>query len=75
MVMTGDTYPKKQTANTVILDFGSAKKDDIDDLRDGEGRLFKKAEKVMDDLQEAGHVSDNVQPIIVIIKKKVEKGW
>ncbi|MDJ1183556.1 hypothetical protein [Roseofilum casamattae] len=65
----------KQQANTIILDFGSARKDDITDLRYGEGKLFKKVAKVVETLQDKGEVQENVQPIIVIVTKKSEKMW
>ncbi len=69
-VMSIDT--KKQPANTVILEFTGAKTDDIDDLRRGEGKIFKKVGQTIEKLQESGEVSDNIQPIIVILKKKRE---
>ena len=54
---------------------GKFKKDDIDDLRHGEGRIFKKIEYVLEQLQESGQLSENYQPIIVVTKKKKEKDW
>ncbi|NET59123.1 MAG: DUF3713 domain-containing protein [Symploca sp. SIO2E6] len=64
-----------QRENTLILKIGKHKKDDIDDLRDGEGRIFKKIEYVLEKLQASGQLSENYQPIIVITKKKNEKDW
>lgn len=64
-----------QKENTLILRMGKCKKDDIDDLRYGEGKLFKKIEYVLEQLQESGQLSDNYQPIIVVTKKKKEKDW
>lgn len=62
-----------QTENTVILEIGSAKKDDITDFRYGEGKLFKAVAKAVEDLRESGKVSESVQPIIVIVKEKKDK--
>ncbi|NEQ72507.1 MAG: hypothetical protein F6K23_05120 [Okeania sp. SIO2C9] len=75
MVMSSDTSEKsvKQQPNTVILEFGGAKSDDIDDLRRGEGKVFKRIGQTIEQLQESGEVSDNIQPIIVILKKKKSK--
>jgi len=64
-----------QKQNTIILRMGKFKKDDIDDLRYGEGKIFKKIEYVVEELQQSGQVSENYQPIIVITKKKKEKDW
>ena len=75
MVMSSDTSEKsaKQEANTVILEFGGAKSDDIDDLRRGDGKMFRRIGKTIEELQKSGQVSDNIQPIIVILKKKKSK--
>lgn len=64
----------KQTENTIILEAGSADSDDIKDLRNGEGKLFKKIESTIENLKEEGHVGENIQPIIVIVKKKWWEG-
>ncbi len=64
----------QQQANTIILDFGSADSDDIKDLRSGEGKIFKKIAKSIEQLQEAGEIGENVQPVIAIIRKKKSGG-
>ncbi len=64
-----------QTANTIILEMGNAKKDDLDDLRYGEGKIFKRIQQVVEQLKEAGEVQENAQPIIVIVKQKKERSW
>ena len=64
-----------QKENTLILQMGKYKKDDITDLRYGEGKIFKKVESVIEQLQEAGHISDNYQPIIVVTKRKKESNF
>ena len=60
----------KQEANTIILEFGSAKKDDIADLKHGEGKLFNKISKTIDSLKKSGDVEENAQPVVVIVTKK-----
>ncbi|EGJ34357.1 MULTISPECIES: hypothetical protein [Moorena] len=64
-----------QKENTIILEMGSAKKDDIKDLQYGEGKLFKRIAKVIGELKESGEVAENAQPVIVVVKKKSEKDW
>ncbi|MBP0014148.1 hypothetical protein PN466_10660 [Roseofilum reptotaenium CS-1145] len=64
-----------QKENTIILEIGNAKKDDIDDLRYGEGKLFKRIQSTIERLKDDGQVGENAQPIIVIVKKKKEKDW
>lgn len=84
MVMSSDPIPPKnpiapmnktrQVPNTVILEYdGSAKSDDISDLRRGEGKIFRRVGQTIEQLKESGEVSDNIQPIIVILKKKKSK--
>lgn len=59
-----------QKENTLILEMSSAKNSDIKDLRHGEGKLFKKIAKTIDQFKESAKVGENIQPIIVIVKKK-----
>ena len=64
-----------QDNNTIILDLGSASKDDITDLRYGEGKLFKKIAKVIEQLKQSGDISEDAQPVIAIVKKKSERSF
>jgi hypothetical protein len=61
---------KIQTENTVIVNYGSAKKDDVDDLLRGEGKLLKGMSGIMERLKQSGHVSKNAQPVIFLVQKK-----
>ena len=72
MVMTSDSSEKKmkQQANTIILEFSGGDSDDIRDLRRGQGKIFQRIGRTIATLQQQGQVSENVQPIIVITKKK-----
>lgn len=63
----------RQEANTIILEM-SARKDDIDDLRYGEGKLFRKVGSVIEQLKDSGEVGENIQPFIVIVKEKKSRG-
>jgi len=75
MVMTSDSSEKKmkQQANTIILEFSGADSDDIRDLRRGEGKIFQRIGRTIAQLQQQGQASENVQPIIVVTKKKKSK--
>lgn len=64
-----------QRQNTIILELSTSSEDDIKDLRSGEGKLYKKIERTIEQLQESGEVSENVQPIVVITKQKTESMW
>lgn len=70
-IQSESSKPKKpKKANTIILEFGRQKKKRIRDLREGRGRMFRKVQRAISELQEAGEVGDFVQPVIVIVKQK-----
>lgn len=73
MVMASDSPEAKQHRNPVVLEFSGADSDDIYDLRIGRGRIFRSVEAQITKLQEKGQISENIQPIIVITKKKRKK--
>ncbi len=73
MVMASDSSEAKQHRNPVVLEFSGADSDDIYDLRRGQGRIFRSVEAQITKLQEKGKISENIQPIIVITKKKRKK--
>lgn len=60
----------KQEANTIILDINQTKSKDIRDLRKGQGKIFKKISKMLEQLKAAGQTPPDAQPIILIVKKK-----
>ena len=63
----------KQEANTIIMEMSGTKSEDIRDLRRGEGKIFRRIGQMIEQLQESGQASENIQPIIVITKKKRSK--
>ena len=73
MVMASDSPEAKQHRNPVVLEYSGADSDDIYDLRIGQGRIFRSVEAQITKLQEKGKISENIQPIIVITKKKRKK--
>ena len=73
MVMASDSPEAKQHRNPVVLEFSGADSDDIYDLRRVQGRIFRSVEAQITKLQEKGQISENIQPIIVITKKKKKR--
>ncbi len=71
--MASDSSEAKQHRNPVVLEYSGADSDDIYDLRRGQGRIFRSVEAQITKLQEKGQISENIQPIIVITKKKRKK--
>ena len=71
--MASDSSEAKQHRNPVVLEFSGADSDDIYDLRRGQGRIFRSVEAQITKLQEKGKISENIQPIIVITKKKKKR--
>ncbi|NET59122.1 MAG: hypothetical protein F6K47_24155 [Symploca sp. SIO2E6] len=65
----------KQKANTIVLEVGSSSKDDLKDLEYGEGKLFRKIARAVEDLKDAGEVDPEAQPVIIVVEKKKEKDW
>ncbi|NEN89102.1 MAG: hypothetical protein F6K48_09380 [Okeania sp. SIO3H1] len=62
-----------QQANTIILEMTGADKDDINDLRNGEGKIFRKIRSMIEQLKQQGEVDENAQPVIAIVQKKKDK--
>ncbi|NES07187.1 MAG: lipase family protein [Okeania sp. SIO2F4] len=66
---------KKQEANTILLNYGKAKEDDIKDLFNGEGKLLAGISDVVAQLKQSGTVEKTAQPLVVVVeKKKNDKG-
>ena len=66
----GKEENKKQEANTILLNYGKAKNDDIKDLYRGEGKLLDGISDVVAELKQSGDVEKNAQPLVVIVEKK-----
>ncbi|NER04199.1 MAG: hypothetical protein F6K17_17060, partial [Okeania sp. SIO3C4] len=64
---------RKQKPNTVVVEYGKAKDDDIKDLLNGEGKLLNNISDVVVGLKLSGTVEQNVQPLLFIIEKEKEK--
>jgi hypothetical protein len=54
----------------ILVDLGRKKRKDIKRLRDGEGRLMTEVQDTLDELKSNGSISENAQPIIIIVREK-----
>ncbi|MBO3463255.1 DUF6200 domain-containing protein [Aetokthonos hydrillicola] len=61
---------KRKKADTIILEFGSHKKDHIRDFAQGKGRLLKKVKRAISYMYKSGEIDRGVQPVIAIIVQK-----
>ena len=59
-----------QKNNTIILEMSGASKDDMRDLRYGEGKLFNRVARAVEQLKEAGEVALDAQPVVIVVKQK-----
>jgi hypothetical protein len=60
VVLSGEETSSKTTGqepNTIILEFSGAKSEDLRDLRNSEGKLFKKIALMIEKLKESGEVT------------------
>ncbi len=75
MIMSTDYSEKKmkQEANTIILEMTGTKSEDIRDLRNGHGKIFKRVAKLMENLKAEGQTPEDAQPIIIMVRKKSSK--
>ena len=73
MVETEGTDRAGGMKNPIILEFGSFDSEDISDLRDGEGKIYKQITKAIARLQNEEVIDKEVQPVIAVIKKKAKK--
>ena len=55
----------------IVVNIGKKyKKKHIRRLRKGRGRLMEKVEQLVEDLRESGGVSDDVQPVVIVVRRK-----
>jgi len=73
MVMTSDSPERKQDRKPIVLEYSGADSDDVYELRRGQGKIFRSIKAQIEKLQEKGKISESIQPIIVLTKKKRKK--
>ncbi len=69
---TGGT-PRTSTAQgdaPVIVDLGKQKKKRVRELREGSGKLLDEIRGAISELQRAGRVASNAQPVVVVVVEK-----
>ncbi|MDC0707428.1 hypothetical protein POL68_03000 [Stigmatella sp. ncwal1] len=60
-------------AHPLFIDLGKKKAKAVKRLRKGKGRLLEDVRETLQDLQTAGRVAANAQPVIVIVRVKPKK--
>jgi Family of unknown function (DUF6200) len=58
-------------AEAVVIDLGRKSRKDVRDLRKGRGRLMDDVEDAIEELREAGAISATVQPVIVVVERRL----
>ncbi|NEP82192.1 MAG: lipase family protein [Okeania sp. SIO3B3] len=66
----GKEENKKQKANTIVMNYGKAKEDDIEDLFNGEGKLLAKISDTVAELKQSGKIEKTAQPLVVVVEKQ-----
>ena len=62
--------------NPIILDLGKHRRKQIRRLSRGKGKLMAEVSRSIEELRVAGKISKSAQPLIVIVKERLEApGW
>jgi len=67
---SGYGYGLRQEAPTILLEFGSTSDDDIKDLRDSKGKIYKRIAEVIEKLKESGETPEDAQLVIAVVVRK-----
>lgn len=61
----------------VIIDLGEKSRKNVKRLKRGEGRLLAQVQEAIRELQAAGRVASNAQPVIVVVEREKDGlfGW
>ncbi|RJS20860.1 hypothetical protein DRW03_19495 [Corallococcus sp. H22C18031201] len=75
MISTADPATAKlaSEAHPMFIDLGKQKAKAVKKLRKGKGRLLDDVRETLQDLQAAGRVAANAQPVIVLVRVKPKK--
>jgi len=71
--VNGEAHLSSAIAAPVVVDLGSAKKNDIKLLEKGEGPLTEKVLSLLEELRSDGTVTGAAQPVIVVVKRKTTR--
>lgn len=62
---------KRGDNSMIVVNIGKKyKKKHIRRLRKGRGRLMEKVEQMVGDLRDSGGISDDVQPVVIVVRQK-----
>jgi len=65
-----DANKETPETGTIVLDMGKQKPGRVKKLRKGKGRLMDDVHSAIEELQQAGAISANVQPVVVIVERQ-----
>jgi uncharacterized protein DUF6200 len=71
--VNGEAHISPATAPPVVVDLGSARKNDIKLLEKGEGPLTDRVLTLLDELRSDGTITGTAQPVIVVVKRKTTR--
>ena len=60
----------------IIIDMGKKKKKDIKRLRNGTGKLMDDVDNCIQELKDAGEITESVRPVVVVVaEKRTRQRW
>lgn len=67
---TGTSTHSAKAETPVVVDLGKQKRKLVRELRDGSGKLLDEVRGAIGELQRAGRLAANVQPVVVVVVEK-----
>jgi len=63
-------HEKTGKSQIVVVELGEAQSSrDVKRLRKGQGKLFTRVERIVNDLAEAGTVKASAQPVVIVVRE------
>ena len=63
-------------SSPIIIDMGKKKKKDIKRLRKGTGKLMDDVDNCIQELKDAGEITESVRPVVVVVaEKQTRQRW
>lgn len=73
LVTTKGKITNSKVGSAIVIDLGKKKRKQVNQLRKGKGRLMRKVQRIIEELQAYGDLPDASRPIIIIAEKKPRK--
>ena len=65
-----DLAPTVPDAAPLIVDMGKKRKKQINQLREGRGKLMDKVTDLLEELRAGGSISATAQPVVIVVQEK-----